>query len=95
MLCGIPQGGILGPILFLLFINDLPLATHFISLLFADDTTFQLQGPDLDNLIVLANAELEKAQEWFSSNLLTLNTQKTKLMIFSPTKHFLAPDTLP
>ena len=57
----------------------LPLATLFISLLFADDTTFQLEGPNLSNLITLANVELKKAEEWFSSNLLTLISKNPNL----------------
>ena len=84
MLFGIPQGTILGPILFLIFINDLPQATLLLTLLFADDTTFQVSGPDLGELITLLNLELAKAQSWFESNSLTLNAKKTKLMIYSP-----------
>lgn len=82
MLMGIPQGSILGPLLFLIFINDLPAAVAMLSFLFADDCTFQLGGPDLLALISRVNVELAKAQEWFVSNKLTLNTVKTKYVIF-------------
>ena len=66
-------GSVLGPLLFLIFINDLPQATNFLTLLFADDTTFQMSGFDTESLFSKVNFELEKASEWFKANKLTLN----------------------
>jgi hypothetical protein len=80
--CGIPTGSVAGPLLFLIFVNDLPNATDFLSLLFADDCTFQLSSSDPDYLIHKANAELSKAQTWFQANKLTLNIKKTKYILF-------------
>ena len=84
----------MGPLLFLLFINDLPNATNFLTLLFADDTTFQLSGLDINELFNFANIELEKSAVWFRANKLTLNVKKTKFMVFSETNSEIGNNSL-
>ena len=79
---GVPQGSILGPILFLLYINDLPNATKMLPFLFADDTTAVESGPDLPSLFEKVNLEFQKLGEWFRANKLSLHPGKTKFSIF-------------
>ena len=80
---GVPQGSILGPILFLLYINDLPNATEFYVKLFADDTFICSQNSDFTLLQNEVNFELEKIFVWLASNKLTLNIKKSKFMLIT------------
>jgi len=76
------QGSVLGPILFLCFINDLYRVTELLTLMFADDTFSLQSGDDLDELSTIINNEINKMAIWFRSNRLAVNINKTKYMIF-------------
>jgi len=81
--CGVPQGSILGPLLFLLYINDLPNTTsipHFI--LFADDTNILFSHQDPKTLESMINTELKIISNWFKLNKLSLNIKKTNYIVF-------------
>ena len=80
---GVPQGSILGPLLFLIYINDLPAAVNkLIPVLFADDTNLVIKGKNLSELITTINEELENLSDYFKANKLKLNAGKTKLVCF-------------
>ena len=78
------QGSILGPILFLCFINDLHLATWLLTLLFADDTAVVDSDTDLPTLISRVNIEIQKIANWFRTNKMAVNVNKTKYILFRP-----------
>ena len=90
---GVPQGSVLGPILFLIYINDISgIFTKSKTILFADDMTIYLTGPSPEQLITSANQELEQLHQWSVCNRLTINTDKTYFMLFTNKKTYYLPE---
>ena len=88
--CGVPQGSILGPILFLMYVNDIHKCTSLDVLSFADDTTILCSSYDIKALYDEMNFELGKLSEWFKANKLCLNIKKTKYILFQPNNAHIA-----
>ena len=83
--CGVPQGSVLGLLLFLLYINDLPNISSLLdSYLFADDTNLYYEDVSLISLEQEINKELKKLNLWLNVNRLSLNIAKTNFVILHP-----------
>ena len=81
---GVPQGSVLGPLLFLLYINDLPSCSKILKFhLFADDTSIFFSHENAKELESIVNNELKNVSKWLSANRLTLNIDKSNFLIIS------------
>ena len=78
---GVPQGSVLGPLLFLVYMNDLPMHTAARCNMYADDTLLFCTDLALDTCIQSLQVEVDKVSEWFKSNRLTLNVAKSNTML--------------
>ncbi|XP_075736614.1 uncharacterized protein LOC142776588 [Rhipicephalus microplus] len=91
---GVPQGSILGPLLFNVYINDIPnISTHAKYIIYADDTSLFFSSNDIGHLEKIANDALSSLAMWSSVNSLKINKQKTKAVLFLPKRKqvFLPP----
>ena len=85
--CGVPRGSMLGPRLFILYINDICNVSKILKcVLFADDTNILYSDANINNLNNVVNSELDKLNTWFIINKLSLNVSKTNYIVFGNRK---------
>ena len=80
---GVPQGSILGPLLFSLYVNDFPKClNHSSAIIFADDTSVFISNSNLTTMYQRANEDLNSIYNWLGANKLSINFTKTKYVLF-------------
>ena len=82
--CGVRQGSILGPLFYLIYVNDIHKSCNSNILSFADDTTLFLSSSDIESFYKEANKEINSSYMWFCANKLSLNAKKTTYIILRP-----------
>ena len=81
--CGVPQGSVLGPLLFLVYINDIAESSQLLDFhLFADDTSIFYKHKDMEQIEDILNTELGKVSNWLIANKLSLNVSKSNVLVF-------------
>ena len=85
--CGVPQGSILGPLFFTLYINDVSSSTTSASKLYAKDTCLILYDDSISNLKYMIKGEINVVNKWIIANKLTLNTSKSNVIIINSNKN--------
>ena len=97
VVCGVPQGSILGPLLFLIYVNGLQYASNLLDpIMFADDTNLFYAEENIKTLFDTVKIELQKINQWFISNKLSFNVTKTEYSFFhKPSKKDNIPLILP
>ena len=84
--CGVPQGSILGPLLFLCYVNDMPISIKCKLLLYADDSALIVSGSDPQTIADKLSEELESCRKWLMDNKQSLQLGKTESILFASKK---------
>lgn len=84
--CGVPQGSILGPLLFLIYVNDMPAAVNCKVILYADDSSLLVSGRNISQIQDTLSDELSNISQWLLDNRLSLHVGKSECILFG-TKH--------